>query len=125
MAIYNEKHEEIPDNTPVAMPVGHERPESLESMIARMIRTTNAIAAKTGAFDTDEEADDFETGEPEPVSAYQMTDMEEEAVAYGRSTRASKPAENAKTEPQAQPSMQPIEKAQETTVSAATQTVKT
>lgn len=117
MALYNEKHEEIPDNTPVEMPIGYERPESLESMIARMVKTASIQAKKTGQFDTDEEADDFETGEEEPVSPYQFTDMEEEAPRYVRPKQQANGTKTEEKEPEAVPPVQPVEKAKETPVS--------
>lgn len=69
---------EVLDKTPVEMPLGYEKPESLESMIARMIRTTSIQAEKAG-FETAEEADDFDDDdEGEMKSEYQFTDMQEE-----------------------------------------------
>lgn len=121
MAQYNAKHEEVPDPTPVEMPVGYERPESLQDMIARMIRTTSMLAAKSGQFETFEEADDFDDTDDEVKSPYQMTDMEEEEPRYvepKRQPSAPKPAEATTAKPEAVPPVQPVEKAKETTVSA-------
>lgn len=122
MAKYNEKHQEIPDPTPVEMPLGYERPESLESMIARMIQTVNVRAAKSGQVETFEESDDFETDdEPDLKSPYQMTDMEEEAPIYARpkpTPSGPKPQENTQAKPEAVPPLQSVEKAKETPVSA-------
>jgi len=75
---HDEQNREVLDKTPVEMPLGYEKPESLESMIARMIRTTSVQAAKAG-FETAEEADDFDDDdEGELKSEYQFTDMQEE-----------------------------------------------
>lgn len=69
---------EVPDQTPVEMPLGYERPESLESMIARMVRNFSAQAQAHGD-ETFEEADDFDMNDDsELVSPYQLTDMQEE-----------------------------------------------
>lgn len=120
MAKYNELHQEIPDPTPVEMPLGYERPESLESMIARMIQTVNVRASKSGQVETFEEADDFETDDdPDLKSPYQLTDMEEEAPIYARVPQQQpKPAETQAEKPAHVPPLQPVEKAKETTVSA-------
>lgn len=73
--------EEIPDKKPVALPVGFERPEPLESMIARLIRVESVRAGQQG-LETFEEADDFDLDDEEGnlVSQYQMTDMQEDYV---------------------------------------------
>jgi len=80
MAVYTEgNHKEIPNKVPVSLPLGYERPEPLESMIARMVRIHSGAAEKQG-LETFEEADDFDvmSEEGEMVSPYQMTDMQEE-----------------------------------------------
>lgn len=80
MAKYNERNEEIPDKTPVELPLGYEVPESLEQMMARMIRVHSMIAQNNGA-ESFEEADDFNTGESDDfVSDYEMKTMEEEFI---------------------------------------------
>lgn len=69
---------EVLDKTPVEMPLGYEKPESLESMIARMIRHTSTMAQKQG-FESEEEANDFDDDDDnEMKSEYQFTDMQEE-----------------------------------------------
>lgn len=80
MATYNERNEEILDTTPVEMPIGYERPESLASMIARMINSTELQrAAQKQGLETFEESDDFEMDDDgELVSPYQLTDMQED-----------------------------------------------
>lgn len=119
MAIYNKQHEEMPDPTPVEMPIGYEKPESLESMIARMVRAESALAAKGGTMETFEEATDFDDNdEGELVSQFQMTDMQEEYM-YAKPYNSQPIDPKKTTEKQTEvPSVQPIEKAKETTVSA-------
>lgn len=78
-AVYNEKGEQIPDNTPVEIPIGFGHPEPLESMIARLVRAESARVQQTGEAETFEESDDFESDEGELVSPYQMHNMQEEA----------------------------------------------
>lgn len=105
MAQYTEdKRLEIPDPTPVEMPLGYERPESLQSMIARMVRTFSDQAQKEGA-ESFEEADDFDIDDDsEIVSPYQMNDMQEERPYESFRTdnkikRADKAPESAQEEP--------------------------
>lgn len=83
MANYTEDRRlEIPDKTPVAMPIGYERPESLQSMIARMVHSHALMtAAQKQGMETFEESDDFDVDdEGDLTSPYQMTDMQEEYV---------------------------------------------
>lgn len=70
---------EIPDNTPVELPLGYEHPESLENMIKRMVRIHSQIASESGA-ETLEEADDFDEEDNMIVSDHQFTDMQEEML---------------------------------------------
>lgn len=78
---------EIPDPTPVEMPLGYQVPESLESMIARMCRDQQMqmeLSRINGGMDTEEEADDFEIEEADDLdfgpTGHQMTEMQEEYV---------------------------------------------
>lgn len=95
---------EVPDKTPVEMPLGYERPESLESMIARMVRVHSQIAEKHGA-ESFEEADDFDTDDDvELVSPYQLTDMQEETPSgYHLKSNDQKRRASDRTEASAQP----------------------
>lgn len=103
MAQYTEgNHEEIPDPTPVEMPIGYEHPESLESMIARLVHNESRRAKSQGQ-ESFEESDDFDMDDDsEIISEYQMTDMQEEyvtkpdgsaRVAPGPTETAEKPSE--------------------------------
>lgn len=84
MATYTKDNKkEIPDNTPVELPIGYRVPETLESMIARLITNSQFNQARHAAGEeTFEEADDFDTDEDEPdfTSSHQMTDMQEEFI---------------------------------------------
>lgn len=55
---------EFPDPTPVAIPVGSHQPESLESIIARMVRRQVSDLAVKGGYDP-EEAEDFDDDDDE------------------------------------------------------------
>lgn len=92
MAKYNERWEEIPDKTPVALPIGYERPEPLQSMIARMMRAATVHAQKEG-LETFEEADDFDCDDDEPKSQYEMQDMEEDLAYVGTQRPVSSPVQ--------------------------------
>lgn len=85
---YDALHREIPDNTPVEMPVGYEQPESLESMIRRMISNNEYLNHFKGA-ESIEEADDFDVMEDElPESPYEFKDMREEFLGEVKQTPA-------------------------------------
>lgn len=92
MAEYNDKWEEIPDPTPVELPTGYNKPETLQQMIQRYVRAASVAASDQG-FETEEEADDFEVldDKGEFHSPYQLTDMQEEMpyVIAERGKRAS------------------------------------
>lgn len=79
--MHNKKNEEIPDDMPVALPVGYGHPEPLEAMIARLVHNQLAQSElhKAGA-ESFEEQDDFDIpdSEGELQSEHQMTTMEEE-----------------------------------------------
>lgn len=94
MAQYDRFHREIPDKTPVAMPLGYERPEPLESMIARMIRVESLKAKKEGK-ETFEESDDFSIEDDEEVkftSDHQFTDLQEEELVNPKPKQSRKPS---------------------------------
>ena len=70
MAKFNDKGEQIPDPTPVEIPVGFSAPEPLESMIARLVRQESFRSGVNAEAETFEEADDLDVDEDDPVSAY-------------------------------------------------------
>lgn len=86
MAKYNEKGQEIPDPTPVVMPLGYERPESLSDVVARMVRIHISKQAHEMGLETFEEADDFSMDGDDEVlpSQYEMKGMEEERPSPAR-----------------------------------------
>lgn len=59
----NERGWELPDPTPVARPVGWKEPESLQSMIARLVRSEVSRAASAAGAESFDEADDFDVGD--------------------------------------------------------------
>lgn len=80
MAKYDELGREIPDPTPVEMPVGFRHPPSLNDEIQRLIRNELSQAAAAQGAETFEEADDFDVDDDDgvPFSEYEVTDMQAE-----------------------------------------------
>jgi hypothetical protein len=77
---YNEKGQEVPNNTPVALPLGYSKPQNLQALIARMVRQ-DAFMKQFEGEDTEEEANDFECEDDEDlnfVGKYEMLEMQEE-----------------------------------------------
>jgi len=68
----------IPDPTPVAIPAGFEKPESLEQRIARIVRSNEMTRlAENSGSDTFDEYDDFEDTEDNlPWSKHELMDIE-------------------------------------------------
>lgn len=72
---------EIPDGTRVELGVPRRRPNSLADDLKRFIRDEVSRQAEQQAFETFEEADDFEVDDepPDPISRYEMSELQEEA----------------------------------------------
>lgn len=77
---HDELGREIPDPTPVEVPLGYRRPEPLNQLIKRLVRTELSQQAELAGEDTWEEADDFDMDDedPDPLSEYELRDMDEE-----------------------------------------------
>lgn len=93
-AVFNEKGEMIPENTPVELPIGYEHPEELKSMIRRMVTDAAFVAAQDAqGFDSEEEADDFDVmseEDGEDRSEHEFTEMQQEEVHEERRKRKEK-----------------------------------
>lgn len=77
---YDEQGRELPDPTPVEIPVGFQRPESLQEQIKRLVRTELSAQAQAEGFESFEEADDFEVGDDyDPSSPHELDDAQESA----------------------------------------------
>ena len=77
---YDHRNREIPDNTPVALPVGYNAPETLAETIQRMVKNNEYLKHFDGA-ETEEEANDFEVDGNDDLmfaSPHQFNDMQEE-----------------------------------------------
>lgn len=104
MAKYNEHGEQIPDQTPVEIPVGFRQPESLQSMITRLVRAESTRAAQLGTHETFEESDDFDVDEdPQVISPYQMTTLQEEAPHLAKTLEPPKGVDPTKDIPKDRP----------------------
>lgn len=83
--LYNERGEELPDPTPMEMPVGFSRPPTLSELVARLVIDPNTQAEIMRAgIESEEEANDFDVEDemPDPTSPFQdpasvITDADE------------------------------------------------
>ncbi len=95
MAKFNEQGQQIPDQTPLEIPVGFQVPTDLNTLIRQLVRAESGRAAEMGQ-ETFEEADDFEIESDDPISPYTPTTMQEEApreAKFLREEEKPKPAE--------------------------------
>jgi len=72
---YDAHGRELPDDTPLALPVGFTPPETLAEQIQRLVRTNVSVAASAAGEETFEEADDFDIpddDDAEPNSVYEQ-----------------------------------------------------
>lgn len=81
---FNERGEELCDPTPLEIPIGAQRPESLTDQIRRMIRNEMSEQAEEEGNESFREANDFEVAEeddPEAyLSPYEVVGMQEEIL---------------------------------------------
>lgn len=70
----DEHGRELLDPTPLALPTGFKRPETLSEQIQRMVRTHLSQAAAEQGFETFEESEDFDCGEDDidPRTPFEM-----------------------------------------------------
>lgn len=84
-----------PDPTPVEMPLGYHHPETLESMLARMV--TDAMfqkAVREEGFETFDESEDFDVMDEveSPSSEHEYTEMQQEEYVRDRNKAKVLPA---------------------------------
>lgn len=79
---YNDRGEELPDDTPVETPLKFRRPPTLQEQIKAMVRGEMSRAAAEEGKETFEEADDFDVEDEDdlPPSNYEFTDMSIEKI---------------------------------------------
>lgn len=94
---FDDRGRELPDDTPIAVPLHWKRPPTLREMIQQHIRTEMSLTAGAEGMETFEEADDFEVDEdPDPLSQYELREMAEERPKPPPEAPKEKPAEPAK-----------------------------
>ncbi len=93
-------HKEMPDQTPLELPLGYEHPQTLEEKIAQCINQ-NEFNKLNNELETYEEADDFEIDEEEGEikSQYEFKDMEDEPVYRRKDSEEDKPEETKTPDP--------------------------
>lgn len=81
---------EMPDPTPIALPAGATRPETLAETIARMVRHQVNQGAASAGFDLadEEDFDDDDDEEPTPYEFEEIAAREERKLAQARKLRA-------------------------------------
>lgn len=74
MAKLNERGHEVLDSTPLRLPIGFKRPETLAEQVQRLVRTHLSQVAEAEGYETFEEADDFDIPEDDHMvpSPYEM-----------------------------------------------------
>lgn len=72
--VYHGKNgKEYPRPEPVEMPIGAKKPESLEQKLRKIIRSEKMQAAVSAAgYETFEDANDFDTGEEDLTSGFEL-----------------------------------------------------
>lgn len=74
----NDKGQEVLDPTPMAIPFGFQRPPTLQEQLMRLMRVHYDLK-HDDAFETPEEADDFDVGDDfdiDPVSGHEYVESE-------------------------------------------------
>lgn len=79
-AKFNDKGHEILDPTPIALPVGMSKPESLESKMRRFIRTEFSRQAQDQGMESFDEANDFDMDDEAdlPLTRYEAHELIDE-----------------------------------------------
>lgn len=72
---YNDMGQEIPDPTKPALPTGFKRPDPLADRVRQMVHGELSRRARDQGFETFEESEDFDVGDPDdfdPTTPYEM-----------------------------------------------------
>lgn len=85
---FNERGEELPDATPIEVPTGWKRPESLQEQIRRLIRVQMSQESVASGGESFEEANDFEVGDEDPTERDTRYTVMGEEVPYGQQADA-------------------------------------
>lgn len=113
--VHDARGYEIPDDTPIAPPVGYKAQASLAEQIRAMVRSERlAIEAERAGYETFEEADDFDVGDDyDPSSPYEeVFDPTPAKELKNRKEKAEK-EEKEKADKQKQSSNPPVQEQKE------------
>lgn len=107
---FDDRGRELPDDTPVEVPLNWKRPPSMQEMIKQHIRVEMSRQAADSGFESFEESDDFEVDEdPDPLSQYELREMVEERPKSPVEAPQEKPGEQAKPDAPASIATPPAE----------------
>lgn len=97
---------EIPDPTPLSIPLRmrHVSDSQHVDMVTRIVQRELSRHAAENGHETLEESDDFEIDENDPLSAYELTDMQEENFEFEPEPEPEPETPPAPEEPEQQPS---------------------
>lgn len=113
ISLHDENGFEIPDPTPIALPVDFERPPTIQELVQRLVKYEMSAAAAAAGEESFEEADDFEVGdEPELRSPYELDDEQQAArlsdfVEEAPAPQVPKPEPKGKVEPEPPAKVEP------------------
>lgn len=80
---FDDRGRELPDDTPVDVPLNYKRPPTIQEMIRAHIRTELSRQAVDDGAESFEEADDFDVGsDDDPLSAYELQVMQEDRPSH-------------------------------------------
>lgn len=72
VVVLDENGHEVPDPTPLEIPAGFKRPETLAEQVQRLVRTSVSEWAARNQEETFEESEDFDVGDDDdPASPYE------------------------------------------------------
>ncbi|AXQ65629.1 MAG: hypothetical protein [Microviridae sp.] len=98
----NKRGQEVPDPTPVEIPAGLRKPESMEDMIRRFVRVEGTRVAESQGMESFEEANDFElesTELDELPTPYDVPEMVDELSPDGTHETLDGASGTVETEP--------------------------
>lgn len=80
-AVFDKLHRQIPDPTPVELPLGYSHPPTMQQQMAMMIHVHESMA-KANEMDSEEEANDFDIQDEEFAgdSRHVYTELHEEKL---------------------------------------------
>lgn len=78
-AVYDTQNRQIPEQTPIELPLGYTAPESMEAMIARILRVNEELKNRTDIESIDE-ASDFDIEGDTLDTQHTWTELQEEEL---------------------------------------------